>query len=142
MTDSLGRKAQLPRRHSSVRAMWAPFSHYFLDHGDNIVSQSSSLFSIAYDKKHFDRKQLRKERLVLCYTSWSRLSLGEVRAGTQGHSVKAGTEAETMEEHCLLGAPPHAPAMACSQPASLHTLGSPVQGWHCPPQAGLSHIYH
>lgn len=47
----------------------------------------------------------------------------EVRAGTQGRDLEAGTEVEAIEDHCL---------MACSsspaQPAFLYSLRPPAQG--------------
>lgn len=67
--------------------------------------------------KHHDQKQLAEEKAYLPYTSISK---------EQGRNLKAGTEEEAMEEHCLL---------ACSswvgQFAFLHNAGPPVQRNHC-----------
>ena len=52
--------------------------------------------------KHHNQKQVGEERAYLAYTSTSQFITKEVRKGTQGRSLNSGTDAETMEEHCLL----------------------------------------
>jgi hypothetical protein len=53
--------------------------------------------------KHHEQKLLREEKVYFAlYLSAHSPSLTEVRAGTQHRNIEAGTEAETMEERCLL----------------------------------------
>ena len=45
----------------------------------------------------------------------------------QGRNLEAGTEAEAMEEHCLLVCSPW-----LTPSAFLYNPGLSVQSWHCP----------
>ena len=54
----------------------------------------------------------------------------------QVHYLKAGAEAEAVEECCLLNCSSWLP-----QPAFLEDPGPPVQGQHYPQQAGLFYTY-
>lgn len=67
------------------------------------ISVCSILGSCAGIKLH-DQKQLGKEWVYLFHPTVLHhcSSVKEVRAGTQGRNLEAGTEAEPMEECCLL----------------------------------------
>jgi hypothetical protein len=79
--------------------------------------------------KNTNQTQLGQERVCLAY--WLQSTMEESR----GRNLEAGTEAETIEEHCLL---------ACfswlAQPALFHNSVPPAQRWHCPQCAGPSHV--
>lgn len=55
--------------------------------------------------------------------------------GNSGRNLKARTEAETIEEYCLL---PY--SLWLTQPALLYNPGPPVQGYHCSQWSGISYI--
>lgn len=87
--------------------------------------------------KHLDQNKLVGERVNLAYCPDHSPSLRDAKAGTRAQQdLKAGTEAEAVEELCFL---------ACSaqfaQPAFLYNLGSPGPGWHHPQQPrARSHV--
>jgi hypothetical protein len=66
-------------------------------------------------------KQLGEER-VCCHLSAYTSFFRQVRAGTWGRNLEAGTEAETTEKCCSL---------ACFQAQST-TFSGLLVGWHCP----------
>lgn len=78
----------------------------------------------------------------LSKTKWGRKGFvppwKEVRAGTQSKNLESGTEAEDMEEHCLLAFSPQ-----LAQPAPMDWILAPsVQGWHLLQYAYSIHINH
>lgn len=82
--------------------------------------------------KYHDLKQLDQERVYLAY------KLKSINEGSQGKNPRQqpkGTEAQTMEEHCLLALP-----KALFQLPFLSSPGPHVQGQYGPQWAGPSYI--
>jgi hypothetical protein len=73
------------------------------------------------------KSYLGREGFISSYTSMSQFTIKEVRAGAQGRNPEAGTEAEAMEECCLLDCSPW-----LSQRAYLYSSESPAQGCYHP----------
>ena len=69
-----------------------------------------------------------KWRKGLIWLTGYKLSSGEARARTQGRNLEAGTDAETMERHCLVaGSPSLAQAGFLHSPDTAHSGPSPSQ---------------
>jgi hypothetical protein len=67
--------------------------------------------------KHQDQSHLERKGFIPVYR------IQAIRKGNQGRNLKAGTEAEATEKHCLLPCSP-----LPTQPGFLYTQGPPVHG--------------
>ena len=88
--------------------------------------------------KHHDQGNLGVKGLFQFTFSGDNLSLKKKSRQeiTQVHYLKAGAEAEAVEECCLLDHSSWLP-----QPAFLEDPGPPAQGWNYPQRAGLFYTY-
>lgn len=86
---------------------------------------------------HYNQRQLGKESIRLFPLTPYTPTRRELRAGTEGRNLEAGTDAEAIKECYLLSCP-----LRLSQLDFLYIPGPHIQEWQQPQWAGPSPINH